>query len=114
VGELDERLTKQLHAQESEFARQVKALTENATERTERLQQAIHALDEDIRTELRSHAERLGETKMDRTTLGQLFIEMGNDLQEGIGGSILSKLMDDLDSLDIGELPDDDVSDEDE
>lgn len=112
MGELDERFTKQLHAQESELARQVKALTEDATEQTKRLQQAIHTLDEDIRAELRSHAERLGETKMDRTTLGQLLIEMGNDLQEGIGGSVFSKLMHDLDSLDIDELPDDDISDE--
>ena len=108
VSELDTRLTNQLHEQESNLARQVQLLTESAAEQTKHLQQAIHTLDEDIRTELRSHAERLAETKMDRSTLGQLLVEMGNDLQEGVGGSIFSKLMEDLDEL-TGDEPLDEV-----
>jgi len=99
VSELDARLSNQLREQESNLALQVQKLTESATEQTKRLQQTIHALDEDVRTELRSHAEHLAETKMDRSTLGQLLVEMGNDLQEGVGGSVFSKLMSDLDEL---------------
>jgi chromosome segregation ATPase len=113
VSALDARLSGQLREQESNLALQVQKLTESATEQTKHLQQAIHALDDDIRSELRSHAERLGETKMDRSTLGQLLIEMGNDLQEGVGGSVFSKLMSDLDGLDLDGLDLDDSADDD-
>lgn len=96
VSDLDTRLSSQLREQESNLAAQVQKLTTSAVEQTEQLQQALHALDEDIRSELRSHAEHLGDAKMDRSTLGQLLIEMGNDLQEGVGGSVFSKLLGDL------------------
>ena len=47
------------------------------------LRQELRAADGDLRDELRATAARLTDEKMDRATLGDLFIEMGNHIKTG-------------------------------
>jgi len=120
---LDTRVNEELHRHEAELAQQVQKLTTSATEQFERMQQSLHMTSEDIRSELRENAEHLSNVKTDRMTLGQLLIEMGNDLQKGDSDSVFSKLLNELsgdlefsaeaDSPDVTELLDDlDVQDD--
>ncbi|MFN8499934.1 MAG: hypothetical protein U0641_18930 [Anaerolineae bacterium] len=47
------------------------------------LRKEVRQADDDLRGELRHTAERLTDEKVDRQALGELFIEMGNQLKAG-------------------------------
>lgn len=58
------------------------------------MRQELRAADADLRDELRAVVQRLTEDKTDRSTLGELFIELGSHIKDG--GS-LSDLLQGLD-----------------
>jgi len=70
-----DRLTQQQTAQKKE-----------QDDKTEELRYTMRQSDDDLRQEMRHTAQALTEQKVDRTTLGELFIELGNQLK--IGGSL--------------------------
>jgi gas vesicle protein len=74
-----ERLSDKLVDQEAEHLKKVQAL-----------QQDMRQGEENLRNELREAAQRLTDEKVDRTILGELFIELGNNLKSG--GSITDML----------------------
>jgi DNA anti-recombination protein RmuC len=47
------------------------------------LRQELRSADGDLRDELRQKAQRLTDEKVDRSTLGELFIELGNHIKTG-------------------------------
>ncbi|MFN8474053.1 MAG: hypothetical protein U0822_17815 [Anaerolineae bacterium] len=51
--------------------------------RMQTLRKEVRQADDDLRGELRHTAERLSDEKVDRQALGELFIEMGNQLKAG-------------------------------
>ncbi|MCX6030800.1 MAG: hypothetical protein NT169_16080 [Chloroflexi bacterium] len=54
------------------------------------LRQELRNADTDLREELRQKAQRLTDEKVDRSTLGELFIELGNHIKGG--GSLADML----------------------
>lgn len=69
-------------------------LTDQATAQSESLQtvrQELRSADADLRDELRQIAQRLTDTKTDRSLLGDLFIELGNHIKGGGGLTELLK-----------------------
>ncbi len=77
------RLTEQLAGQEQEQSKRVQAV-----------RQELRDGDENLRTELRSTAQQLTTDKMDRAALGELFIELGNQIKAGGSlGSFLSDIL---------------------
>lgn len=82
---------------QSELEQLGSTLTEHETAQKSALQslrQELRKADADLREELRLVMQRLTEDKTDRSTLGELFIELGNHVKSG--GS-LSDLLQDLD-----------------
>ena len=51
--------------------------------RLQTLRKEVRQADDDLRGELRHTTERLTDEKVDRQALGELFIEMGNQLKAG-------------------------------
>ncbi|MFN8485003.1 MAG: hypothetical protein U0768_18355 [Anaerolineae bacterium] len=51
--------------------------------RLQTLRKEVRQADDDLRSELRHTTERLTDEKVDRQALGELFIEMGNQLKAG-------------------------------
>ncbi len=61
-------------------------LTDQGRDQDKKLQtlrKEARQADDDLRGELRHTAERLSDEKVDRLALGELFIEMGNQLKAG-------------------------------
>ena len=56
------------------------------------LHQEMRQADENLREELRQKAQQLNTDKVDRISLGELFIEIGSHLKTG-GGSLLSDML---------------------
>lgn len=81
--ELD-RLTEQLSDQGSDQGKKLQAL-----------RQEMRQADDDLRDELRQTAQKLATDKVDRVSLGELFIELGNHLKSGGSlGDLLKGLVD--------------------
>jgi chromosome segregation ATPase len=87
-------LRQELHAADDDLHAQAKAdLEELATQMAEQdavqktnlgdLRQELRKADADLREELRQIAQRLTDDKTDRSTLGELFIELGGHLKTG-------------------------------
>lgn len=76
--ELD-RLTEQAADQRRDHDKNLQALRREARQ-----------ADDDVRSELRATTERLTDDKVDRLALGELFIELGNQLKTG--GSLADML----------------------
>ncbi|MBP7963517.1 MAG: hypothetical protein KBG20_07720 [Caldilineaceae bacterium] len=76
------RLSEQLAGQEQDQSKRVQTV-----------RQELRDGDETLRSELRATAQQLTTDKMDRSALGELFIELGNQIKAG--GS-LSNLLADL------------------
>jgi len=75
------RLSEQLASQEQEQSKRVQTV-----------RQELRDGDEALRSELRSTAQQLTADKMDRSALGELFIELGNQIKAG--GSLSNFLSD--------------------
>jgi hypothetical protein len=85
---------------QQEIDRLNERLTEQDTNQLKKLQSLhrdMRQADEDLRAELRQTAEKLTFDKVDRITLGELFVELGGHLK--MGGS-LAGLADWLKNLD--------------
>ena len=67
-----DRLSEQLSVQES-----------NQNEKLQNLRKELRKADDDLRDELRQTAGKLGDEKVDRAVLGQLFTEVGAQLKSG-------------------------------
>ena len=76
------RLTEQLANQEQDQSKRVQGLRQEVRDGTDSLC-----------SELRAATQQLGAEKMDRNSLGELFIEMGNQLK---GGGSLNAFLSDL------------------
>ena len=68
IGRLSERLSEQGSGHSKEL---------------QSLRQELRQADEDLRDELRETAQKLTGDKVDRFALGELFIELGNQLKSG-------------------------------
>ncbi len=78
-----DRLTQQVAEQEQEHSKRLQALRTEARDG-----------DNTLRTELRDATQQLNTDKMDRSALGELFIELGNQIKAGGSlGSILADLL---------------------
>jgi len=80
---------------QEEVAQLSEQLAEQDRQHAEKLQdlrQAVRKADDDLRDELRQTTQRLMEEKVDRVTLGELFVELGTHLKTG--GSLASLLQD--------------------
>jgi predicted RNase H-like nuclease (RuvC/YqgF family) len=72
-------------------------LTEQETNHSKKLQllrDETRQADEELRSELRESAEKLWDAKVDRSSLGDFFVELGTMLKSGHGGSVASLLQD--------------------
>jgi hypothetical protein len=76
--ELD-RLTEQLAEQDSDQGKKL-----------QKLRREVRQADDDLRTEAREAVQKLTSDKVDRAALGELFIELGNNLKTG--GSLVDLL----------------------
>ena len=86
MGRLEQeiaRLSEQLASQEQEQSKRVQAVRQEQRDG-----------DEALRSELRSTAQQLTADKMDRSALGELFIELGTQIKAGGSlGAFLSDLL---------------------
>lgn len=96
MSELDTRFGTQMRQLEEDLTRQLQSLRMAGDEQFDGLHRSVAQISEDLRDEIRDHADRLSDSKTDRTTLGQLLIQVGKDLQEGTGASVFSQLLDEL------------------
>jgi SMC interacting uncharacterized protein involved in chromosome segregation len=78
-----DRLAQQVADQEQEQSKRIQALRQESRDD-----------DSALRTELREATQQLTTDKMDRSALGELFIELGNQIKAGGSlGSVLSDLL---------------------
>lgn len=84
-----ERLQKALDRTNEELANRDSAHSQKLQE----ARQAFQTENDELRAELRSSVERLGSAKMDKEQLGNLFIEMGNQIK---GNGTMSAVLDGL------------------
>jgi hypothetical protein len=71
---------------QQELDRLAEQLTDQGGDQNKKLQnlrQEMRKADDDLRSELRETAQRLVNDKVDRTALGELFIELGTHLKTG-------------------------------
>lgn len=90
-------LSRDLQRMQQEIDRLAQQLTEQEQEQNKRVQalrQESRDGDSDLRTEMRDVAQQLGTEKMDRAALGDLFVELGNQIKAGGSlGSVLADLL---------------------
>ena len=67
----------------AQLQEQVSASEQEQNRRLQSLRREMGDNDESIRTELRQSTAQLTADKVDRSTLGDLFIEMGNQIKSG-------------------------------
>lgn len=96
LRDLDTRAAAKASAQEENLNKQTQALRKASSDQFDHLQHSLNQVGEELRTEIRENTERLGDAKTDRATLGQMLIQMGNDLQQGSSDGVFSKLLDEL------------------
>lgn len=85
-----ERLQKALDRTNEELANQDSAQSRKLQE----TRQEFQTENDEIRAELRSSVERLSSAKVDKEQLGNLFIEMGNQIKgNGAMGAVLDGLL---------------------
>lgn len=86
------KLNEQLAEQDSSHGKKLRTL-----------RQEMRQADDELRNETRETAQRLSVEKVDRTALGQLFIEIGNSLAKDKSvGDILIRLMEGQESTNGG------------
>ncbi len=69
-------------------------------ERLQVLRKEVRQADDDLRSELRETAKELGTAKVDRVTLGELFVELGTRIKTG---GAFTDLLKDLVETDQGQ-----------
>lgn len=84
-----ERLQKALDRTNAELAKQDSAQNQQLQE----ARQGFLAENDELRAELRSSVERLSSAKVDKEQLGNLFVEMGNQIK---GDGMISAVLDGL------------------
>jgi predicted nucleic acid-binding Zn-ribbon protein len=72
-----------LQAELERLGQQLADLEADQAKKLQNLRQELRQADTDLRDELRQTAQRLTTDKMDRTVLGDMLIEMGNQLKSG-------------------------------
>jgi DNA anti-recombination protein RmuC len=83
----------------AQLQEQVSASEQEQNRRLQSLRREMGDNDESIRTELRQSTAQLTADKVDRSTLGDLFIEMGNQIKSG---NSLNQLLQSLFEVDEG------------
>ncbi len=78
-----ERDLERLQASLDNLNEQLADQTRDHDKKLQTLRKETRQADDDLRGELRHTAERLTDEKVDRLALGELFIEMGNQLKAG-------------------------------
>lgn len=83
-----------LQQQLDHLSEQVAEQDTNQGKKVQSLRQEVRQADDDLRSELRDTAQKLGADKVERTDLGRLFLEIGTHLTEGRSvGNLLKSLV---------------------
>lgn len=85
-----QRDLERLQAELAHLSDQLAAQEADQTKKLQTLRSELQRADNDLRDELRQTAQKLTDDKVDRTTLGDLFIELGSHLK---GGGSLPRLL---------------------
>lgn len=96
--EQERRLAQQLQDQDRRQTQELEALEQKQTERLQALDQLMQNGDRELLEKLRELTEQLNDLKVDRSTLGDLFLELGNSLKSK-SADPLTKNLDLLDQL---------------
>ena len=107
IREQDERLTTQLHTQEKaqsqrlqevegQFTRQLQASDQKHAQNEQELRQELRAMEDGLRTDLRAAVQQLADQKVDRLSLGDMFIELGTLLKNQDSEQVMVSLLDEL------------------
>lgn len=94
LGKANESLQAALSAEVAQLGSAAEEQDRMHKEALQALRQELRAADADLRDELRAVMQRLTEDKTDRSTLGELFIELGSHIK---GGGNLSDMLQGLD-----------------
>ena len=89
-----QNMQRDLERLQQELDRLTERLADQSGDQGKKLQelrQEMRQADDNLRTEFRETAQKLTADKVDRETLGELFIELGNHLKSG--GSLGAMLM---------------------
>ncbi|MCB0045679.1 MAG: hypothetical protein KDD92_09630 [Caldilineaceae bacterium] len=93
---LNDRLTQSLEEQNKRLGERIHTVNLSAENRLDQIQNQLRQIGEELRAELRENTAQLTDSKMERTTLGELLIEMGTSLREESYGGMLDDLIDNL------------------
>jgi uncharacterized phage infection (PIP) family protein YhgE len=79
--EQDRRQTQQLQEVDRRQTQEVEALEQKHTQRLQELDHVMHMGDRDLLEKLRQLTDQLNDLKVDRSTLGNLLVDLGNSLK---------------------------------
>jgi DNA repair exonuclease SbcCD ATPase subunit len=96
LQEQDRRQAQQLQETDRRQTQELEALEQKHSQRLQELDRIMHAGDRELLDKLRQLTDQLNDLKVDRSTLGNLLIDLGNSLK----GDSPAPLTDDLDVLD--------------
>ncbi len=94
LGQVNESLQASLKAEIAQLGSALEEQDRSEKDALQALRQELRAADTGLRDELRAVVQRLTEDKTDRSTLGELFIELGSHIK---GGGSLNDLLQGLD-----------------
>lgn len=94
LGQVNESLQAALKAEAAQLGSALEDQDRGHKDALQAMRQELRAADADLRDELRAVMQRLTDDKTDRSTLGELFIELGSHIK---GGGSLSDLLQGLD-----------------
>ena len=83
LNDLGNRLSDQIQELDKRYAQKVADLDVKYSERGDELQQVLRQSEDSVRAELRSNAEALGHSKVDREVLGDMLMQLATGLKEG-------------------------------
>jgi phage-related minor tail protein len=98
IQEMDKRQTHQLQELDKQQTQEVEALEQKQSQRMQELDQIMHRSDRDLLNKLRELSEQLNHMKVDRSTLGELLMELGAGLKSNAPAALASEI-DVLDEL---------------
>ncbi|RIK35100.1 MAG: hypothetical protein DCC55_31350 [Chloroflexi bacterium] len=96
LHEQDQRQTQQLQEVDQRQTRETESLAQKQSERMQEMDRVMATGDRDLLDKLRELADQLNDLKVDRSTLGDLLVDLGNSLKKNAP----APLTDDIDVLD--------------
>jgi len=93
---LNQQFAQKLQAQEEQYRTKHAEIDEKQSQDIQDLQNTVRRMQDELYTEMRQTSERLNEEKTDRSTLGNLLIELGTNLREGPSESLMAGLLEHL------------------